>query len=77
MEEMLAELKEVLKEVEEQREVAEERDSREGGLRATLRNLCRDALAKAVASTKQDLVKVRHYLVNLEQCCSCSTTTYG
>ncbi|XP_053345692.1 centrosomal protein of 152 kDa isoform X1 [Clarias gariepinus] len=57
MEEMLAELKEVLKEVEEQREVAEERDSREGGLRATLRNLCRDALAKAVASTKQDLVK--------------------
>ncbi|KAF5907494.1 centrosomal protein, partial [Clarias magur] len=57
MEEMLAEVKKVLKEVQEQREVAEERDGREGGLRATLRNLCRDALAKAIASTKQDLVK--------------------
>lgn len=58
MEEVLAELKEVLKEVQEQREVAEERCSREGVVRARLRNLCREALATAIANTKQDLVKV-------------------
>lgn len=58
MEEVLAELKEVLKEVQECREVAEERDSREGGLRARLRVLCREALVRAVANSKQELVKV-------------------
>lgn len=59
IEEVLAELKEVLKELQEWREVAEERDSsREGGLRARLRNWCREALAKALANTKQELVKV-------------------
>lgn len=60
IEEVLAELKEVLKEVQEWREVAEERDSREGDLRARLRNQFREALAKAVASTKQELVQVCH-----------------
>lgn len=53
MEEVLAELKEVLKEVQEQRDVVEER-----GVRARLRKLCREALAKAVTNTKQELVKV-------------------
>ncbi|KAG7323998.1 hypothetical protein KOW79_012014 [Hemibagrus wyckioides] len=72
VEEVLAELKEVLKEVQEQREVAEERCSREGGVRARLRNLCREALATAIANTKQDLVKsseekLRHVLKETQE----------
>lgn len=58
MEEVLAELREVLKEFQEQREATEERGSREEGVRARLRNLCREALAKSVANTKQELFKV-------------------
>ncbi|XP_027028950.2 centrosomal protein of 152 kDa isoform X1 [Tachysurus fulvidraco] len=72
MEEVLAELKEVLKEVQEQREVAKERWSSEGGVRARLRNLCRQALATAINNTKQDLVKsseekLRHVLKETEE----------
>ncbi|XP_060770807.1 centrosomal protein of 152 kDa isoform X4 [Neoarius graeffei] len=72
IEEVLVELKEVLKEVQEWREVAEERDSREGDLRARLRNQFREALAKAVASTKQELVqsseeKLRHVLKETQE----------
>lgn len=62
MEEVLDELKAVLKEVQEQGEVADERRSRGGGVRTKLRNLCREALAKAVANTKQDFVKVCHVI---------------
>lgn len=58
MEELLTELKEVLKEVQEWREVTEKRGSREGGLRGRLLNLCKDALARAVTNTREELVKV-------------------
>ncbi|TSM52318.1 COP9 signalosome complex subunit 2 [Bagarius yarrelli] len=66
IEEVLAELQEVLKEIQEQRKVSEE-ESRIGGVRTRLRNLCREALEKAIANTKQDLVKsseekLRHVL---------------
>ncbi|KAF4081363.1 hypothetical protein AMELA_G00160580 [Ameiurus melas] len=71
-EEVLAELKEVLKEVQEQREVAEEAASKEGGVRGRLRNLCREALAKAEANTKQELLKgseerLRHVLKETQE----------
>ncbi|MCJ8735943.1 hypothetical protein PDJAM_G00253320 [Pangasius djambal] len=72
MEEVLAELKEVLKEVQERREVAEEQGSREGGVRARLRHMCREALAEAVASTKQESAKsseekLRHVLKEAQE----------
>ncbi|XP_053498224.1 centrosomal protein of 152 kDa isoform X2 [Ictalurus furcatus] len=72
MEEVLAELKEVLKEVQEQREVAEEADGKEGGVRGRLRNLCREALAKAEANTKQKSLKsseekLRHVLKETQE----------
>lgn len=58
MEELLAELKEVLKDVQEWREVTEKRGSTEGGLRGRLLNLCKDALVRAVTNTREELVKV-------------------
>ncbi|XP_026775518.3 centrosomal protein of 152 kDa isoform X2 [Pangasianodon hypophthalmus] len=72
MEEVLAELKEVLKEVQEWREVAEEQGSRERGVRARLRHMCREALAEAVANTKQESVKsseekLRHVLKETQE----------
>ncbi|MCI4381828.1 hypothetical protein PGIGA_G00256550 [Pangasianodon gigas] len=72
MEEVLAELKEVLKEVQERREVAEEQGSRERGVRARLRYMCRETLAEAVANTKQESVKsseekLRHVLKETQE----------
>uniref|UniRef100_W5JZ82 Centrosomal protein 152 n=1 Tax=Astyanax mexicanus TaxID=7994 RepID=W5JZ82_ASTMX len=54
-EEVFAELKEVLKEVQDMsRAVSEEQGSREDCLRARLRDLCRDALSRAVTHSKQE-----------------------
>ncbi|KAL7867924.1 hypothetical protein SRHO_G00093080 [Serrasalmus rhombeus] len=55
---VLAEIKEVLKEIQDvSRGGAEDRGSREGGLRAKLRDLCRDTLSKAVAHSRQEWEK--------------------
>ncbi|KAL6474318.1 hypothetical protein MHYP_G00178790 [Metynnis hypsauchen] len=57
-EDVLAEIKEVLKEIQDiSRGGAEDRGSREGCLRAKLRDLCRDALSKAVAHSRQEWEK--------------------
>ncbi|XP_036432002.1 centrosomal protein of 152 kDa [Colossoma macropomum] len=57
-EDVLAEIKEVLKEIQDlSRGGAEERGSREGGLRAKLKDMCRDALYKAVAHSRQEWEK--------------------
>lgn len=58
-EEVLAEIKEVMKEVQDlSREVAVEQGCREEGVRARLRYICRDAMFKAVAHSKQEWKKV-------------------
>ncbi|XP_046715991.1 centrosomal protein of 152 kDa isoform X2 [Silurus meridionalis] len=72
IEEVLTELKEVLNEVQEQREVNEERERRESGVSARLRSLCKEALARVVANTKQELVKsseekLRHVLKETQE----------
>ncbi|XP_066526078.1 centrosomal protein of 152 kDa [Hoplias malabaricus] len=57
-EEVLAELKKVLKEVHDlSREFAEEQGSREGGSRVWVREMCRDALSQALAHSKQEWMK--------------------
>uniref|UniRef100_A0A4W4G9E0 CEP152 CEP63 binding coiled coil domain-containing protein n=1 Tax=Electrophorus electricus TaxID=8005 RepID=A0A4W4G9E0_ELEEL len=67
-EEVLAELKEVLIELQNlKREALEDRGSRDFGVRVRLRDLCREALSKAVAHTKQECQKssedkLRHVL---------------
>ncbi|KAI4872117.1 hypothetical protein NFI96_031063 [Prochilodus magdalenae] len=57
-EDVLTELKEVLQEVQDlSREVVEEQSTREGILRAKLRDMCRDALSKVVAHCKEEWKK--------------------
>ena len=57
-EDVLTELKEVLKEIQDlSREVVEEQSHREGILRAKLRDMCRDALSKVVAHCKEEWEK--------------------
>ncbi|XP_062856378.1 centrosomal protein of 152 kDa [Trichomycterus rosablanca] len=56
-EEVLRELQEVLKELHERRVVSEEQESMDGSLRSKLRDLCRKALVRSVASAKHEWMK--------------------